>query len=293
MQNPIRTGAELARGVDDVGAAPVIHYSLESRPALAFGARPTHGRPRRRGACSTRWLLVVALSLFVAGCSQESTTNASTDATEVERVGESAVAPNPDRSAVDDSRPVVVFLGTSLTAGYGLPETQAFPALIQQRIDHAGLHFDVINAGVSGDTSAGGLRRLDWLLRRPISVLVLELGANDMLRGQGIEALRSNLEAILEKTRNRYPQARFVIAGMRAAPNLGHDYTEAFDAVYPELARRYGAALVPFLLEDVAARRNLNQADGIHPTAEGHRLIAERVWRVLEPVLASAAAGTG
>ena len=183
------------------------------------------------------------------------------------------------------SSPVIVFLGTSLTAGYGLPESQAFPALIQARIDSSNLDYRVINAGVSGDTSAGGLRRLDWLLRLPVAALVLELGANDMLRGQSIDELRSNLATILERTSAAYPDARFLIAGMRAAPNLGRDYVAEFDAIYPALASEYEAAFVPFVLQDVAARRHLNQADGIHPTAEGHALIAERIWPKLEAIL--------
>jgi len=187
-----------------------------------------------------------------------------------------------DPTPAPSERPAIVFLGTSLTAGFGLPETEAYPALIQGRIDAAGLDYRVVNAGVSGDTSAGGLRRLDWLLRLPIAVLVVELGANDMLRGQPVEALESNLSGILERTRAAFPDARLVVAGMRAAPNLGRSYAEAFDAVYPRLAKRYDAALLPFLLEDVAARPDLNQPDGIHPTAEGHALIAERVWPLLE-----------
>jgi acyl-CoA thioesterase-1 len=193
----------------------------------------------------------------------------------------------PDADAVAE-RPAIVFLGTSLTAGYGLPEDEAYPALIQRRLDAAGLGYRVVNAGVSGDTSAGGLRRLDWLLRLPIAVLVVELGANDMLRGQSSEALEQNLAAILDRTRAAHPGVRFVVEGMRAAPNLGRDYATAFDAVYPRLAERFGAALVPFVLEDVVARPQLNQADGIHPTAEGHALIAERVWQTLEPVVRAA-----
>jgi acyl-CoA thioesterase-1 len=200
-----------------------------------------------------------------------------------------ATDPAGDADGGDPSRPegepVVLFLGTSLTAGYGLPESQAYPALLQERIDAAGLDYRVVNAGVSGDTSAGGLRRLDWLLRLPVAVLVVELGANDMLRGLGVEQLRRNLERILERTAAAHPDARFVVAGMRAAPNLGRDYVEAFDATYPALAEAHDAALVPFLLEDVAARPELNQADGIHPTAQGHALIAERVWPVLRPLL--------
>lgn len=200
-------------------------------------------------------------------------------------------APAPDTASGDapapsaDARPAIVFLGTSLTAGYGLPEDEAYPALIQGRLDAAGLAYRVVNAGVSGDTSAGGLRRLDWLLKLPIAVLVVELGANDMLRGQSIEALERNLAAIFERTRAAHPEARLVVEGMRAAPNLGRDYATAFDAIYPRVAERFDAALVPFVLEDVVARPQLNQADGIHPTAEGHALIAERVWQTLEPVV--------
>lgn len=189
------------------------------------------------------------------------------------------------RVATPSEQPVVAFLGTSLTAGYGLPESQAFPALVQQRMLAEHFDYRVVNAGVSGDTSAGGRRRLGWLLRMPISVLVLELGANDMLRGQSVDALRTNLEAILDETKAAHPDVRFLIAGMRAAPNLGPDYGQRFDAIYPALAEKYSAAIVPFLLEDVAAKRQLNQADGIHPTAAGHALIADRVWAQLEPIL--------
>jgi acyl-CoA thioesterase-1 len=179
-----------------------------------------------------------------------------------------------------------VFLGTSLTAGYGLLESESFPALIEARLSgRPGHSYRVVNAGVSGDTSAGGLRRLDWLLRLPIAVLVLELGANDMLRGQSIPQLRSNLESILEQTRRTHPDVKLLIAGMRAAPNLGPDYVRDFDALYPALAKQFDTGFVPFLLEDVAADRSLNQADGIHPTAEGHALIAERVWTHLEGLL--------
>jgi acyl-CoA thioesterase-1 len=179
----------------------------------------------------------------------------------------------------------VVFLGTSLTAGLGVPYDAAFPALIQQRIDALGLRFRVVNAGVSGDTSAGGLRRIDWLLREPISVLVLELGANDMLRGQDLAALRANLQQIIDRTRARYPAARVVIAGMQSAPNLGDAYALPFARTFADLARENRAALIPFLLEGVAAVPGLNQGDGIHPNAEGHRVIAANVWRELEPVL--------
>jgi acyl-CoA thioesterase-1 len=193
----------------------------------------------------------------------------------------------PDASAAQ--RPVVLFLGDSLTAGYGLPEEQAFPALVQQRIDAAGLDYRVVNAGVSGDTSAGGRQRIDWLLRQPIAVLVLELGANDMLRGQDLDALAANLRAIVAATRAAHPGARVLVAGMRAPPNLGADYVVRFEATYRALAREADAALIPFVLEGVATDPALNQPDGIHPTAEGHRIVADTVWQALEPLLGPAA----
>jgi acyl-CoA thioesterase-1 len=187
-------------------------------------------------------------------------------------------------AAVDD-RPVVLFLGTSLTAGYGLPSAEAFPARIQEKIDRESLRFRVVNAGVSGDTSAGGLRRIDWLLQSSVSVLVIELGANDMLRGLATRDLQENLIQIIERTRSSSPDAKLLIAGMRAAPNLGRDYASRFESVYRKIALKFDAPLIPFILEKVALKPKLNQVDGIHPTAEGHRLVAETVWTKLAPML--------
>ncbi|HSG66763.1 MAG TPA: arylesterase, partial [Gammaproteobacteria bacterium] len=159
------------------------------------------------------------------------------------------------------------------------------PALIQQKIDSAGLPFRVVNAGLSGETSAGGLRRLEWSLQEPIDVLVLELGANDGLRGLPVEQMRANLDSIIGLTRARYPGVGVVIAGMEAPPNLGQRYTTAFSRTFEELARSRDAALIPFLLDSVGGMPELNQDDGIHPTVEGHRILARNVWRVLGPVL--------
>lgn len=266
------------------------------KSSIPEGKQGKRGRPLVPYCLRLGFASIAALALL--HCSAEapadatnakSATTRPTSAADAERHASAASSPisgeTPRAARAREDAPVVLFLGTSITAGYGLPEDEAFPALIQQRIEEAGLDYRSVNAGVSGDTSAGGLRRIDWLLRMPVAVLVLELGANDMLRGQRVDQLRTNLEAILDQTAARHPGARFVIAGMRAAPNLGREYGDAFDAVYPALAKRYEAALVPFLLEDVAAKRNLNQADGIHPTAEGHRLIADRLWTTLEPVL--------
>jgi acyl-CoA thioesterase-1 len=179
----------------------------------------------------------------------------------------------------------VLFLGTSLTAGLGLDPEQAFPALVQRRIAQAGLPFRVVNAGVSGETSAGALRRVDWLLQQRVDVLVVETGANDALRGQDPRATRENIQAIIDRVRARAAPPKIVLVAMRAPTNTGADYAQAFRHLYPELAARNHVALVPFLLEGVAGIPELNQADGIHPTAEGHRRMADTIWAALEPVL--------
>jgi acyl-CoA thioesterase-1 len=162
---------------------------------------------------------------------------------------------------------------------------EAYPALLQKKVDAAGLNFEVINGGVSGDTSAGGLRRAQWYLRRKLEVLILELGGNDGLRGVAPEATRTNLQAIIDAAKKTYPDIRIVIAGMRMPPNLGREYTDAFEKIFPALARENHAALVPFLLEGVGGKPDLNAPDQIHPTAEGHRVVAENVWKILRPVL--------
>lgn len=180
---------------------------------------------------------------------------------------------------------MVVFLGTSLTAGLGVEPEQAYPALIQRKIDSAGLRFRVVNAGVSGETAAGGLARIDWLLGQPVGVLVLELGANDALRGQNLDSTRRHLQTIIDRTRAAHPDAAIVITGMQAPPNLGAGYTRQFREMFPALARANRARLIPFLLDGVAGVPRLNQADGIHPTAAGHEIMAETVWRGVEPIL--------
>jgi acyl-CoA thioesterase-1 len=184
----------------------------------------------------------------------------------------------------------VVVLGDSLAAGYGLDPSLAFPALLQKKIDEAGWKFHVVNAGVSGDTSAGGLRRIDWLLKRRVDVLVLELGGNDGLRGLSAAALKKNLRSIVERTRQKYPAAQIVLAGMKMPPNLG-PYAAEFERVYPEIARELDIPLVPFLLEGVGGNPDLNLPDRIHPTADGQKILADNVWAVLQPVLATLTEG--
>ena len=180
---------------------------------------------------------------------------------------------------------MILFVGTSLTAGLGLDPSEAYPALVQEKIDAAGLRYRVVNAGVSGETSAGARSRIQWLLRQPVAVLVLETGANDGLRGQDPEATRANIQAILDAARAQAAPPRLVLVAMEALPNYGEAYRRRFRAIYPELARTSGTTLLPFLLEGVAGDPALNQPDGIHPTAEGHARIAVTVWKTLRPIL--------
>lgn len=176
-------------------------------------------------------------------------------------------------------------MGDSITAGYGIGDDRAFPALIQEKLDAEDYRYTVMNAGVSGDTSAGGLARINWLLNRPVDIFVLELGANDGLRGQPVNATRENLTAILQKVKSKYPDAQLVLAGMQVPPNLGPDYSRAFRDTFTLVAEKNDAHLIPFILEGVGGVPELNLPDGIHPTAEGHAIIAELVWEYLEPLL--------
>ena len=179
----------------------------------------------------------------------------------------------------------ILFFGNSLTAGYGLEPAAAFPALIQKKIDSLQLPYKVVNAGVSGETSSGGNNRIDWILKQPVDVFVLELGANDGLRGIPIGETRRNLQSIIDKVKNRYPQAKLVMAGMQLPPNMGQQYATEFRNVFTDLAKKNDMALIPFLLEGVGGEVKLNQDDGIHPTAEGHEIVAGNVWEVLKEVL--------
>ena len=188
--------------------------------------------------------------------------------------------------------PTVLIVGTSLTAGLGLDPSQAWPAVLQEIIDSAGLSLRVVNAGVSGETSAGALRRVDWLLQREHpAAFMLETGGNDGLRGQDPDSLKANILAILARARHRQPSPRLVLFAMEAPPNLGDEYTRRFRAVYPEAAKAAGATLVPFFLAGIAGVDTLNQPDGIHPTARGARLAAEQAWKVLEPLFREIARG--
>ena len=179
----------------------------------------------------------------------------------------------------------IVFFGNSLTAGYGLSPSEAFPALIQKKIDSLGIPYQVINAGVSGETSSGGKTRIDWILREPVDIFVLELGANDGLRGTLLSETKKNLQDIIDKVKAKYPDTKLVFAGMEIPPNMGQAYTTEFRNIYTELATKNSMTLIPFLLEGVGGETELNQADGIHPTAEGHIIVAENVWKQLKKLL--------
>jgi acyl-CoA thioesterase I len=202
--------------------------------------------------------------------------------------GPVADAPPPAPAAQarpSGEQPRIVFLGDSLTAGLGVAPAEAYPSLIDQRLRRSGLQYEIVNAGVSGDTSASGLRRLEWSLKGPVAVLVVALGANDGLRGLPVTELERNLATIIERARARH--VAVLLAGMQAPPNFGAVYTQEFRAVYPALATRYDVPLIPFFLDGVAGLPAYNQADGIHPNPAGHRIVADLVWRQLEPLLAS------
>lgn len=180
----------------------------------------------------------------------------------------------------------ILFFGDSITAGYGLDDTNdAFPGIVQAKIDSLGLNYVVVNSGVSGETSAGGKSRIDWILNQDIDVFVLELGANDGLRGIPVSETKANLQAIIDAVKAKSPNTKIILAGMQMPPNMGQDYTKQFAAIFPELASKNNLYFIPFILKDVGGIKELNQNDGIHPTAEGHRILANTVWEVLVKVI--------
>ena len=182
-----------------------------------------------------------------------------------------------------DNRPRIVAFGDSLTAGLGVATEDTYPARLQRRLDEQGLRYRVINAGVSGDTTAGGLRRVEWVLKSHPDMVILELGGNDGLRGLNVQETKANLEQIIQRCQEA--SVTVVLAGMKLPPNYGADYTKAFEAIYPALAKRYRVLLIPFFLDGVAGSASLNQADGIHPTSEGYRIITEKVLEQITPLL--------
>ena len=214
------------------------------------------------------WLLTAC----GGGAKQQQPANAATDSTQA--------------MTIEDEQRIILFYGNSLTAGYGLDDVnEAFPALIQARVDSLGWGYTCVNAGLSGETTAGGLRRLSWVLAQKPTVFVLELGANDGLRGIPVTETASNLQAMVAQVKQSFPQCAIVLAGMEAPPNMGNDYTTAFRNTFTTVAQEAGITYLPFLLEGVAGNPELNQPDGIHPTAVGQTIVANNVWRVLQPLL--------
>lgn len=221
-------------------------------------------------------ILLISFSLLIS-CKNGDQQNKESE----KEVSTSAETKNPEISKTS----TILFFGNSLTAGYGLDTDEAFPALIQNRLDSLDYDYKVINAGLSGETTAGGLGRIDWILKQPVDIFVLELGANDGLRGVPLKETKANLQKIIDKVWEKNPETKIVLAGMQIPPNIGKEYTADFKKIFPELANENDIELIPFLLQDVAGNPELNQNDGIHPTAEGAKIVAENVWENLKPLL--------
>ena len=248
---------------------------------------PRVNRNARRGLATA-----LLLAASIVACSAGAKTDRASGSDSVPPTGGSHSQSNGGTVASPVSstaRGVVLVAGTSITAGLGLAPDSAYPMLIQRKIDSAGLPFEVVNAGVSGETSSGLVDRLAWLLRARFSVLVVETGANDGLRGIPVSTLRSNLESALDRIKAKRPDATVALVQMEALPNLGAKYTSEFHSVYPSVASQKHVTLLPFLLSGVAGQRNLNQADGVHPNNAGERIVAENVWKALRPILDSLA----
>jgi acyl-CoA thioesterase-1 len=233
------------------------------------------------GAGALYGVLLVACS----GDKGAATPAAERASTKTASVTEGSAAATSVATATSPERRSILFLGTSLTAGLGLEPDSAYPQQVQRKIDAAGLPYQTVNAGVSGETSAGLLRRLDWVLQRPADVIVVETGANDGLRGQPIAGTKATIDQILERIHRDRPSARVALMQMEAPTNLGATYTTAFRAMFPVLAQEHGVTLLPFLLDSVAGRPQLNQPDGIHPNYVGERIVTDNVWRGLAPLL--------
>tara|TARA_R110000868_G_scaffold121812_1_gene323006 strand:- start:95970 stop:96650 length:681 start_codon:yes stop_codon:yes gene_type:complete len=217
-------------------------------------------------------LLLVAISFFTVSCNQK-------------QESEKKVTPTADKKPEKQKKKNILFYGNSLTAGYGLDEDESFPSLIQNKIDSLNLNYRVINGGLSGETTASGLSRLDWFLEDQPEVFILELGGNDGLRGIPLAETRKNLNAIISSVSNRFPDTKILLAGMQIPPNMGQEYSEEFREMYAEIARKQEVEMIPFLLEGVAGNPDLNLPDGIHPTSEGQEIVAQTVWKHLRPLL--------
>ena len=218
------------------------------------------------------------LALFLFGCG-DNTTEKTTEASETK---EQTI----ETEKVTNKTKTILCFGDSITAGYGLDDSQdAFPSVIQQKIDALDLNYTVINSGLSGETSAGGKSRIGWVMNQEVSIFILELGANDGLRGVPLSETRANLQAIIDVVQEKSPKTTIILAGMELPPNMGQDYTSGFRQIFADLAFKNTLKFIPFILKDVGGIKELNQSDGIHPTIEGHQIVANTVWNVLEPII--------
>lgn len=224
------------------------------------------------------YIVLILFTGFFASCGNNK--SASTASKPADTAAHTATA--PEKTAASKN---ILFFGTSLTAGLGVDPEQAFPAIIQHKIDSLKLPYKVINAGLSGETSAAGKSRIDWLLRQPIDIFVLELGANDGLRGIAVKETEANMQAVIDKVRKKYPNAKMILAGMQMPPSMGEKYTVPFRELFPALAKKNNMDFIPFLLKGVGGVPSLIQQDGLHPTPEGHKILAENVWQILQPDL--------
>lgn len=216
--------------------------------------------------------LAILLSVFMFSCSEKK---------------ETSVQEQPKEEIVLEKgeEKIILFFGNSLTAGYGIEQDMAFPGLVQNRLDSLGKSYKVINGGLSGETTAGGVGRIDWFLEDEPAIFILELGGNDGLRGIQLSETKKNLELIIEKVRSKYPETKIILAGMQIPPNMGPEYSQEFQAIYPDVAKEKNVTLIPFLLQNVGGIKELNLPDGIHPTEEGHKLVLENVWEYLKDVV--------
>ncbi|MGN6490543.1 MAG: arylesterase [Agriterribacter sp.] len=224
----------------------------------------------------SRNFLAALIILFSMACNNQTKPAASESNTDTVQQ-KAATAPSEKKN--------IVFFGNSLTAGYGLDLTEAFPAIIQQKLDSLNYPYKVVNAGLSGETTAGGKSRIEWILQQPVHIFVLELGGNDGLRGIALQQTSQNLQAIIDQVKAKYPDVKILLTGMRIPPNMGKKYADEFQQLYKTLAEKNNIAFLPFLLEGVGGEEKLNQADGIHPTAEGQKIVANNVWEVLKGML--------
>lgn len=243
-----------------------------------------------------RIALIAFVFTYLSACnpqSEEPKSDAPASVEEASEVSDTAVSDIAESTPSSSGEQHILFFGDSITAGYGLELEQAFPALIQEKIDENERPFRVTNGGLSGETSSGGLNRIDWLLQQPVDIFILELGGNDGLRGISLDLTKNNLQGILDRVKEKNPDASLVVAGMQIPPNLGPDYTNQFKNLFPDLAAENEATLIPFILDGVAGIESLNLPDGIHPTAEGHRIIADLVWDILTPLMDEREAAAG